>query len=168
MKVYSPSDVAELLSIKTATLRKYSIMLEEQGYKIERNNRNHRYYTDKDVITLRNVIRGTKNGTTLEESISNVINLTGHNNETNETNNDVIPYNNDIQEIKELVHTQNEIIKELTNRLDKHDKRQEHINNRIEERDRILMETLNELKESKQKQLEQQEKKGFFSKLFRK
>src|SRR5699024_9972278 len=103
-------------------------MLEEQGYKIERNNRNHRYYLDKDIITLRNVIRGTKNGITLEESISNVVNLTGHNNETNEINNTVTPNDNDIQEIKELVNNQNELIKELTNRLDK---QQEHIDNSL-------------------------------------
>ncbi|NUJ33000.1 MerR family transcriptional regulator, partial [Pseudoalteromonas sp. 2103] len=71
MKVYSPSEIAELLDIKQATLRKYSIMLEEHGYKISRNSQNHRYYQDEDVITLRRVIDGKNSGVTLEEAIKN-------------------------------------------------------------------------------------------------
>lgn len=167
VKVYSPSDVASLLELKTATLRKYSIMLEEQGYEIQRNSRNHRYYQDKDIMTLRNVITGTKNGITLEESINNVINLTGHNNKTNEINNGVIPYKADIEEIKELVHNQNELIKGLTERLDK---QETYINESLKERDRLLIEFLDEMIENK-KQIateEHKNKKGFFGRLFRK
>ena len=119
MKIYGPNEVAELLNIKPATLRKYSIMLEERGYKIERNSQNHRYYQDKDIITLRNIIRGKDSGVTLDESINNIISIDKHNSYTNDINNVVERDNNDIQEIKELVHNQNELIKELTTRLDK-------------------------------------------------
>ena len=146
MKVYSPRDIADLLDIKPATLRKYSIMLEEKGYKINRNSQNHRYYLDKDIITIRRIITGRESGITLNEVISNVVSIEQHNTYTNDIDNADKHNNNDIQEIKELVHNQNELIKELTTRLDK---QQEHIDNSLKERDTMLMQTMNELMDSK-------------------
>src|SRR5699024_12782168 len=75
MKFYSPNDVSTILQIKPATLRKYSSLLEKYGYKIERNTQNHRYYQDKDIITLRNIVSGSNSGDTLEETIKNVVQL---------------------------------------------------------------------------------------------
>ncbi len=40
--------------------RKYSITLEERGYNIGRNCQNHRYYQDKDIITLHRVVSASK------------------------------------------------------------------------------------------------------------
>lgn len=158
LKVYSPSDVASLLDIKTATLRKYSIMLEKRGYNIERNSRNHRYYLDKDIITLRNVISGSKNGVTLEESINRVISLTPHSGETNEINNAVEPNNNDIQEIKEILLKQNQAMKEsmleLISRSDQQLQRIEHLESKLEK--------------TNQKMIPSDEQGSFLSRLFSK
>ena len=35
MEIYSPDEVAKQLKIKPATLRKYAIMLEKEGYEIK-------------------------------------------------------------------------------------------------------------------------------------
>lgn len=167
MKVYSPSDIAELLNIKLPTLRKYSIMLEERGYNIERNSQNHRYYQDKDVITLRKVITASKSGITLDEAIRNVVSIEQHDTYTNDISNADTPNNSDIKELKELVYNQNELIKSLAVRLDE---QQKYIDKRLEERDRLLMQTMKETLEAKKQiaSTEQQEekKKGFWSKLF--
>lgn len=164
MKVYSPEEAAKLLKVKQPTLRKYSIMLEQQGYKIERNSQNHRYYLDKDIITLRRVITGKDSGVTLQEAINNVVNIDKNNTYPNVINNGDAHNNSDIME---LLQKQNELIKGLTERLDQ---QQEYIEKRLTERDRLLMDSLNEIRESK-KQLAaaaEEEKKGFFARLFTK
>src|SRR5699024_3373295 len=137
MEVYSPAEVAQQLKIKPATLRKYSIMLEEQGYKINRNSQNHRYYTDKDVMTIRRIITSKNSDVTLEEVIHNIVSIHEHNTYTNDTNNDVITHdivtsdvtNKDIEELKEMIllqskqiDLQSEIIANLSNKIDVHQK----------------------------------------------
>lgn len=166
MKVYSPSEVATLLNVKPATLRKYSIMLEEQGYKIERNSQNHRYYSDNDIITLRRVITGSKSGATLEEAIHNVVSIDDNNTYTNAINNGDTANDSDIKELKEMVYKQNEVIKEFSKRLDR---QQEYIENSLKERDRLLMQSMNELLENK-KQIAaaEEEKRGLLARLFKK
>jgi len=166
MKVYSPADVSRLLNIKPATLRKYSSMLEEQGYYINRNSQNHRYYRDKDIITLRNVIAGKDSDVSLKEAIHNVVNLKPHSTLTNDTNNsnERNSSDTDIKELKELIKSQNELIKGLANRLDQ---QEAYIDNRLQERDRILMETLNEMRGSKQQKQLEESKKGFWDRLFK-
>ncbi len=149
MKVYSPSEAAELLGIKTATLRKYSLLLESNGYEIPRNSKRHRYYRDKDVMTIRNVITGSNNGATLEESVKNVVNLEGHSNESNVTNNAQEPNNNDIQELKEMINKQSELILSLTSRLDQQN---EYIDKQVEFK---LNEAIEKTKEIESPEFEQ-------------
>lgn len=165
MKVYSPSEVAELLKIKIPTLRKYSIMLEEQGYEIERNSQNHRYYQDKDIITLRRLMRASKNGITLSKAVKNIVSLEEGNISTNDTNNTDTLNNSDIKELKEMVHKQNELIQELSNNLDR---QKQYINDRLKERDQALMKVLNESMETRKQLASSEERKGFFSRLFKK
>lgn len=54
--VYSSNDVAAILKIQDSTLRKYAIMLEEQGYKFHKNSQGHRGYFNNDVIALKKLI----------------------------------------------------------------------------------------------------------------
>lgn len=56
MMVYSPADVSRLLNIKEPTLRKYSLLLENAGYKFKRNAHGQRWYNDKDVTVFRKLI----------------------------------------------------------------------------------------------------------------
>lgn len=185
MKVYSPADIAELLDIKQPTLRKYSIMLEERGYKIERNSQNHRYYLDKDVITLRRVITASKSGITLDEAVKNVVSIKGDNTYTNVINNSDTPNSTDISELKKMIHKQSEIIQSqgeqqekqnelIKSLIQKLDQQQNHIDKRLNDRDKAVTEAMNILVENRKQiaiakeQEKKEEKKGFFSRLFKK
>lgn len=165
MKTYSPSEVSKLLELNTATLRKYSIMLEKQGYDIGRNSQNHRYYQDKDIITLRRVITGSKSGITLDQSIKNVVSMQKNNTYTNAINNVDDINGNDTQELKELIHKQNELIKGLADKLDD---QQEYIDKRLNERDGVLMQAMNEIMETKKQLAITHKKRGLFSRIFKK
>lgn len=156
MKFYSPSEIAGLLKIKPATLRKYSIMLEEQNYNIQRNSQNHRIYSDEDIITLRRVITGSKNGVSLEESVRNVVFVKEHNTPTDDTYNEVEPYNDDIKELKEVIQLL----------VEKMDQQQEQFNQKLDEQQELLSKLLKE-NENMKKQIEgPKEKKSFFKKIF--
>ncbi|WP_165303895.1 MerR family transcriptional regulator [Lentibacillus cibarius] len=175
MKVYNPGDIADLLKLKVSTIRKYSIMLEELGYTFEKNNRNQRYYTDADIITLRKLVTFKDNGMTLGESAEAVI-LWHNGNESEQegitpyqtdTHNDTKPHNDDIMELKSMIHKQNELIEGLTKRLDE---QQEYIDQRLEERDKALMQSINESLETRKQIAAENNKennKGFFHKLFK-
>ncbi|MFD6726048.1 MerR family transcriptional regulator, partial [Streptomyces sp. NPDC060131] len=59
--LYSPGEVSDTLKVKDSTLRKYCGILENAGYSFSKNNRGHRQYTDKDVMTFKKLIAATKN-----------------------------------------------------------------------------------------------------------
>ena len=72
--IYSPSDVQELLGIDASTLRKYASLLEGHGYQVQRNNRGHRTYFEKDVLTLRKLIEFcNQEGMTMDRSAEAVM-----------------------------------------------------------------------------------------------
>lgn len=164
MKVYSPSDIASLLDINTATLRKYSIMLEERGYNIERNSQNHRYYHDKDIITLRRVITASKSGITLGEAINNIVSIGDDNTYTNVIDNAETPYNNDVKELKEIISKQNELIQRFAGQLDQ---QQNYINERLDKHDELLMKSLRDSLEVKKQIAASEEKRSLFDRFFK-
>lgn len=51
--VYNTSDVALLLNIQQSTLRKYSLIIEEQGHEFLKNKNGYRAFFDSDIIFLR-------------------------------------------------------------------------------------------------------------------
>lgn len=187
MKVYSPADMAAILQIKPATLRKYSALLEQYGYKIERNSQGHRYYQDKDIITLRNVMSGIGGDVSLEKSVQNVVQLKLGSTVTNDINSGDIANDSDIDEIKEMLKQQNdfmrqqsELIGQLFERLDR---QQEYINDHIARqkereanRDENVTTAINESLETRKQiaasaedeEKKKENKRGFFHRLFRK
>lgn len=122
-------------------------MLEEEGYTFKRNSRNHRYFSDKDVMALQNLLRAKNN------SVTNVTHNT-------ESRND-----SDIEELKTLVYKQNELIAELSKRMDK---QQEYIDKRLIERDQVLLQRLDQSLEKQKRLAITEENKGFFGRLFSK
>lgn len=64
-----PADVALRMDISTSTLRKYSLLLEENGIIFSRNSKNSRQYSETDVITLQRMITLMKtDGVTVENA----------------------------------------------------------------------------------------------------
>lgn len=56
MNAITPSQVSKQLDIQPSTLRKYSLLIEENGIEFERNANNSRRYSDMDVVTLQKMI----------------------------------------------------------------------------------------------------------------
>ena len=154
MQVYGANDVAEQLQIKTATLRKYCILMEKEGYSFQRNSKGHRFFSDKDVMTLRSILKAKENGITLVESIKGVLSNETDNSVTNEISATTEPNTSDIDELKDIIRTQTEYIKKQYEGIqilhEKIDQQQQTINN--------MTERLEAPKEDK----------GFFKRLFNK
>lgn len=72
---YSSKDVAKRLSIEPVTVRKYSQMLEEQGYIFKKDEKNWRQYSEDDIHFLEYICHLKEMGKSLDESIQHVANL---------------------------------------------------------------------------------------------
>lgn len=53
MEVYTPSEAANFLKIGTEILKKYALLLEQNGHTIRRNARNHREYIGEDLALIK-------------------------------------------------------------------------------------------------------------------
>lgn len=56
MAFHAPEDVAAVLKIKPSTLRKYSLLLESNGYTFQKNSQGHRWFSDTDIAALKKLI----------------------------------------------------------------------------------------------------------------
>lgn len=165
MKVYSPSDIADVLQVKESTLRKYSLLLEKQGYSFQRNNQNQRWYSDNDVIVLRKLVTLKNNGDmSLEDCAKAVFLWSKEGDETlpsTDIHSDMERHNNDITELKNtvshlmgIIERQEEIIKEQFKQ------QQEYLDSKLNKRDEVLIQALRESQEIKKLLLEQKTLEG--------
>ncbi|MEK4504262.1 DUF3967 domain-containing protein [Bacillus sp. FSL R12-0069] len=155
-RVYSPTDVQELLKIDSSTLRKYAILLEKNGYTFLKNDRGHRGYFDKDIVTLRKLIEFSKQqDMTLERSAEAVLtwvppeDITVNVPEETSVNVDNARYNEIIKRLaylEEHTRKQEEFQKELLTQLQK---QQQYIQESLEKRDQVLMISIRELQQEK-------------------
>ena len=78
--IYKPSEIMEKLNLKESVYKKYILALEKEGYLFQRNDRNHRIFTDKDIQTLENFIELIKyDGMTIEAVAKKIGETSGHN-----------------------------------------------------------------------------------------
>lgn len=126
MKVYSPHEVSELLGIRDSTLRKYSILLESNGYQFQRNKQNQRWYNDNDVIALRKLVTLKDNGDMSLKECAEAVCLWVKGEDV--TQPETVTHDGeerhssqvaDVGKLEELIHKQNELIAELMKRLEK-------------------------------------------------
>lgn len=122
-KTLTPADVAAQLKIGVSTLRKYSLLLEENGVTFKRNAQNSRQYGESDVMALQRMITLMKSdGVTVENAAFAVASAGIERSEGTEENgvirNDVERYGgdmagvtlNEIRKLQEEVRKQQEII----------------------------------------------------------
>lgn len=156
--VYGASDVALILKVQESTLRKYSLLLEKNGYEFLKNENGHRAYFDDDIIVLKKMIE-LKSGTdmTLEKACISVIAWKRENviaPRDTEENRHVMRYNDLYEEFKSFKEQQlqyNAQMMEFNKELLEQLKRQEsYIKNSIEERDQKLMLAMRETLETRQ------------------
>lgn len=187
MASYSPSDISTLLQVKESTLRKYSLLLEECGYKFDRNDQKQRWYSDKDVIAFQKLVAFKQNGDMNLKSCAEAVYLWSRGSDVTEvstdTHNAIERHNSDITPVihqemigmRGLIEEQRELIKSLYEQLERQNASQK-------ERDRLLLNSIEQLQndfqqqrhehktieEKKMLQAPQEEKPSFWNRLFKK
>jgi DNA-binding transcriptional MerR regulator len=166
----NPGDVCTLLNIKDATLRKYALLLKKAGYVFFTDGQGKRGYNNEDVIVLKRLLEiKEKENVTIEQASKLVMAWVKSSSITvrateEEKKNEV--YNTAIKELSEkvekqseLLEKQSELLKVLTEKLDA---QQRYIDDKLEVRDENLKQYLLQASAAK----EEENKKGFFQRLF--
>ena len=66
----TPSEVSTRLKIQPSTLRKYSVLLEQEGIQFKRTHKNARLYTDSEYIAIESIIATVHSGKkSLEDAV---------------------------------------------------------------------------------------------------
>lgn len=150
--LYSPGEVSDTLKVKDSTLRKYCGILENAGYSFSKNNRGHRQYTDKDVMTFKKLIAATKNSDmTIETAAEQLVSMFKQNSMTVAATTDITSHeqhSKDIAELKNTVDIQNKLIISLAQRLEQHTT---YLEDSTKNRDNKLLEHLNAFQKENEK-----------------
>ncbi len=144
--VYSSSDVATLLQIKESTLRKYCLLLMDEGYEFMSNGLGHRAYTDTDLITLRKLIELKNEASMTLKQATQAVMAWKKGNSVSDSVIDTDSYNPLLAEFSLFREQQENFNKELLKQLQK---QQDYIDNRLEQRDQVLMQSLKESLEAR-------------------
>lgn len=169
-RTYWANDIADLLDISPSTLRKWSLLLEAEGYHFIRDEHNRRAYTDYDLIALRKLKEFLNNKMSMENAIKAVSLL--HSQKENDTPGTGI-VTNDYKRLEERYHSLDQSFKEYVQQqqefnkalLEQLKRQEEYIEQSIKERDRDLMQTLNGIIETNRiiaAAQEQREKKKWY------
>ncbi|EEL25237.1 hypothetical protein bcere0018_57130 [Bacillus cereus Rock1-15] len=171
--VYTANEVYGRLGVSSSTLRKYSDVLEREGYEVRKNSRGRRGYTEFDVVLLQQLVELSKeDGMTLEKAAKLIVKEYGIANKKEETEEvNPMPYHVQYQlheqysaMVAELNRVQQANLLEMEKRLsdcidqrntlieeDVRDRkeREERIEKRLEQRDENLMRMIREIQEAK-------------------
>ncbi|PEC18002.1 hypothetical protein CN300_02655 [Bacillus thuringiensis] len=171
--IYTSSEVYSRLGVSGSTLRKYSDVLEREGYDVRKNSRGRREYTEFDIVLIEQLVELSKqDGMTLEKAAKMIAKQFGIANKKEESQGtDPIPYQMQYQfqqqysaMIEEINKVQQanliEMEKRLSDRIDQRNtlieddmrNRKEHeerIEKSLELRDDNLMKMVREIQEAK-------------------
>ncbi|KFM95583.1 DUF3967 domain-containing protein [Bacillus clarus] len=171
--LYTANEVYNRLKVSGSTLRKYTDVLQREGYDIKKNSRGRREYTEYDIMLIEKLVELSKHdGMTLEKAAKMIVKQLGHVSKPEEAQEtDLIPYSlqqmfqehysamceqiNKVQQANLL-----EMEKRLDDRIDQRNKlieadmkdrkeREERIEKRLEQRDENLMKMIREIQEVK-------------------
>ncbi|MEC2255350.1 MerR family transcriptional regulator, partial [Bacillus cereus] len=72
--LYTANEVYSRLGVSGSTLRKYSDVLEREGYEVKKNSRGRREYTEFDVVLIEKLVELSKqDGMTLEKAAKMIV-----------------------------------------------------------------------------------------------
>jgi DNA-binding transcriptional MerR regulator len=177
-KIIATSEIANILDIKTSTVRKYVLILEAKGYIFLKNEKGHRLYTDTDVTYMREYKQIIDKGITLDEAAKLIAqrfikedserSTTTHSAVDEKKNsNDMSPLGGKIDEILELLAQQERFNRELLKRIED---QQKYIDESLNVRDQRLLHSMKETIEERQMismvENKVEKPKGIFAKLF--
>ncbi|MED3269734.1 MULTISPECIES: DUF3967 domain-containing protein [Bacillus] len=171
--VYTSNEVYSRLGISGSTLRKYSDVLEREGFDVRKNSRGRREYTEFDVVLIEQLVELSKqDGMTLEKAAKMIAKQFGIDNKKEESQGtNLVPYLMQYQfqqqysaMIEEINKVQQanllEVEKRLGDRIDQRNtlieedmkdrkEREERIEKRLELRDDNLMKMIREIQDAK-------------------
>lgn len=171
--LYTANEVYSRLGVSGSTLRKYSDVLEREGYEVKKNSRGRREYTEFDVILIEKLVELSKqDGMTLEKAAKMIVKQFGIANKKEESQEEnQLPshiqfqlqkqYSAMVEEIKKVQQANLiEMEKRLGDRIDQRNKlieddmknrkeREERIEKRLEQRDENLMRVIREIQDVK-------------------
>jgi|SRR5690606_22900986 len=159
------TDIEKQTGIPNATIRRY---IRNHGHHLKIKKRGKSYLISSESLSIiRNIRELYDQGKQLEDveealrQMNMPVTITMNDNEHEMTVNVselLLQLQKDIDEQKKF----NQLLLETLQ------KQQEYINTRLEERDKNLMEAIREITESKKQIAAKEEKKGFFTRLFKK
>lgn len=171
--IYDTAAVSKALMLGESTIRKYCALMVKHNYKFHKAPAGHRIFYDTDIDVLRQIVSLKNTGEkTLEESVIAV--LSGDIDDADDVENasvvlstsDTVSYNTLLEEFSAFKEDQQRFNEKL---LQQFQKQQDYIDNRLEIRDQLLLDVIRETQETTKKEIAAaEEKKGFFSKWFKK
>lgn len=171
--IYTSSEVYSRLGVSGSTLRKYSDVLEREGYDVRKNSRGRREYSEFDVVLIEQLVELSKqDGMTLEKAAKMIAKQFGIANKKEESQDtDPVPYQMQYQfqqqysaMVEEINKMQQanliEMEKRLSDRIDQRNtlieedmrdrkEREERIEKRLELRNDNLMKMVREIQDAK-------------------
>lgn len=173
-RIYSPKDMADLLNIEASTLRKYANILEGAGYSFHKNDRGHRGYYDKDVITLRKLKELSEHSDmTLEQSANAVMTWVNASDVSVGDTTDLVLYerfNDEILSLKQVITQQQIMLNEQGKLLASINEKLDQQSAFLSNRDQQIVNGLRDMQETRKliaaAQEEEKTRKGFFSSFF--
>lgn len=187
--IFMPADVASRLDIGVSTLRKYSLLLEDNGMIFKRNAQNSRIYDRTDVVALQRMITLIReHNITVENAAVTISSSTSGG--VFESDDSVVIHNGverhsgdvagvtltEVMELKEIIERQTETIEEFRKTQEKRDqyflKILEDLNEQILQlkEKQALPEpgsNVEQLKDKVNPNTTADERKGFFARLFK-
>ncbi|MGY4559414.1 uncharacterized protein YdiU (UPF0061 family) [Bacillus thuringiensis] len=149
------------MGISGGTLRKYSDILEREGYDVRKNSRGRREYTGFDVVLIEQLVELSKqNGMTLEKAAKMIAKQFGIDNKKEESQGeDLVPYQMQYQfqqqysaMIEEINKVQQANLLEMEKRLgNRIDQRNKLIEEDVKERNKLIVEDMKDRKEREEK-----------------
>lgn len=174
-------EVAALLDINTNTLRRWAIELEKEGYIFERNDKDQRIYYKRDILALKylkqlssekgpisNAFKKVADQHTRNRTLEETLGV--HGNQGNNQGQNSVQISITKEELQSLIEQSVEkaVEKEREAMFKAFEAKMDSV---IESRDRHLVQQLNQSLEQKKLEIAsaaEEEKKGFWAKLFNK
>lgn len=168
-RAYWAKDIAELLEISTSNLRRWSIDLENAGYRFYRDEHNRRAYFEQDIMPLKKLKEFLANNMSKNDAVNAVVSMFPKDDNGVIT----IPVIQDTVRLskRELQAIVKEAIEEEREMMFK--AFEAKLNDTVEKRDRTLIQQLNRSLEEKRLEIaatleEEKVKKSWWNKLFSK
>ncbi|MFV1456680.1 DUF3967 domain-containing protein [Bacillus mycoides] len=159
--VYNANEVYSRLGVSSSTLRKYSDVLEREGYDVRKNSRGRREYTEFDVALIEQLVELSKqDGMTLEKAAKMIAQQFGiHNKKEESQGSDPVPYQMHYQfrqqysaMIEEINKVQQANLLEMEKRIgDRIERNNILIEEDIKERNKLIMEDMKDRKEHEER-----------------